>query len=95
MFSPDEAGGKHAVRRGAPSSRCTSGPAAATMAMAVWLEENRIDTGDRVVGGIETCATLASSDGLRIASCHLPTLIDYRDRPAEDVLRTVDKPLQR
>ena len=80
MFSPDEAGGKHAVRRGAPSWL----PTAATMAMAVWLEENRIDAGDRVVGGIETCARLASSDGARIASCHLPTLIDYRVRPAED-----------
>lgn len=70
-------------------------PAAATTAVAVWLEKNGIEAGDRVVGGIDVHATLASSDGERIASCHLPTLIDYHDRPAEDVLRTVDKPLQR
>ena len=69
--------------------------AAATTMVAVWLEKNGTDAGDRVVGGIDVYAKLASSDGLRIASCHLPTLIDYRDRPAEDVLRTVDKALQR
>jgi hypothetical protein len=51
--------------------------------------------GDRVVGGIDVHATLAHSDGARIASCRLPALFDYTDRCAEEVLQSVDSALQR
>lgn len=70
-------------------------PAAATIAMAGWLTRHAADVGDRVVGGINVHATVMSSDGVRIASCQVPALLDYRDRSAEDVLRTVQEPLQR
>ncbi len=69
--------------------------ASATTPMAGWLTQYTGNMGDRVVGGTDVCATLAGSGGVRIASCQLPTLLDYHDRPAEDVLRTVHKPLQR
>jgi len=69
--------------------------ASATTPMAGWLTQHVGNMGDRVVGGTDVHARMTGSDGVRIASCRLPTLIDYRDRSAEDVLRTVDKPLQR
>ncbi len=78
-----------------PHMTALSYSAAATTVMAGWLTVHAPDAGDRVIGGVDTYDTLAGSDGVRIASCQLPTLIDYTDRPIEDLLRTIDRPLQR
>jgi hypothetical protein len=60
-----------------------------------WLSRHGPALGDDVRGGVDTCRTLLASDGVRIASCELPTGIDLRDRPVEEVLRTVNEPIQR
>jgi hypothetical protein len=69
--------------------------AAATTALAAWLAQHADEVGDQVVCGIDVHATWANSDGVRIVSCRLPALLDYSDRPAEEVLRSVHDPLQR
>ncbi len=78
-----------------PHVTALSYPAAATTVLAAWLGRHAADAGDQVVGGIDVYSTLLGSDGVRIASCQPPALIDYRDRSAEEVLGTVHKPLQR
>ena len=70
-------------------------PAAASTTASGWLSRHAPEPGDDVLGGIEVCRTLLASDGIRIASCVLPTGFDLRDRPAEEVLRTVNEPVQR
>ena len=70
-------------------------PASATTAIANWLEHSNFAGGDRVVAGIDVHAEMANIDTARIDSCQLPSLIDYTDRPAEEVLRRVHQPLQR
>lgn len=69
--------------------------AAATTAVARWLCDHTADLGDRVIGGTEALATLASSGGVRIDSRRLEALLEYRDRSSDEVLRTVHEPLQR
>jgi hypothetical protein len=78
-----------------PHLTALSYAAAATTALATWLGQHAGRVGDRVVCGIDVHATVASSDGVRIDSCSLPTLLDYADRPAEQVLRSIHDPLQR
>ncbi len=70
-------------------------PAAASHALAGWLDRCAFSGGDRVVGGVDAHAELQTSQELRINSCNLPALIDYHDRSAEEVFRTVDRPVQR
>ena len=70
-------------------------PAAATAVLAGWLTQHSGDPGDRVLGRMNAHATLLGAKGERIASCRLPALLDYNDRPADDVLRAVHEPLQR
>ncbi len=70
-------------------------PAAASHALAGWLNLSAFNGGDRVVAGIDAHAELQASQDLRIDTCDLPTMIDYHDRPAEEVFRTVDRPVQR
>lgn len=70
-------------------------PAAASHALGGWLNRCGFDGGDRVVCGIDVHAELVASDTPRIESCALPTLIDYHDRSLEEVLQTVNEPLQR
>lgn len=67
----------------------------ATNVLAGWLSLNSGDPGDRVVGGMDAYATLVASEGERITSCQLPALLNYEDRPAQEVLRSVHNPLQR
>lgn len=69
--------------------------ASATDVVAGWLSRYAGHTGDRVIGGIDAYATLIASEGERIASCQLPALLDYKDRPAQEILRSVHDPLQR
>jgi len=69
--------------------------ASAGTAMSGWLTSAGVRAGDVVVGGIDAHAQLVASGGLRIASRQLRTLIDYQDRSAEEVLRTIHLPLQR
>jgi len=78
-----------------PHVTALSYAAAATSALAAWLAQHARQLGDRVTCGIDVHATLAHSDGVRIVSCRLPALLDYSDRPAEEVLRSVHDPLQR
>lgn len=70
-------------------------PAAATTAIAGWLDKCAFTGGDRVIGGTDVHAALKSADAMLIDSCRPPTLIDYADRPAEEVLAAADCPLQR
>ncbi len=78
-----------------PNVTALSYQAAASTAMSGWLSRNVTGIGDRVVGGIDVHATLTASDGDRIASCKPPTLMNYTDRSADEVLRTVSLSLQR
>jgi hypothetical protein len=78
-----------------PHATALTYPAAATAVLAAWLTQHGGNPGDHVVGGIDTHATLLGAKGAPIASCRLPALLDYNDRPADDVLRAVHEPLQR
>ena len=70
-------------------------PAAATTAIAGWLDRGAYTGGDRVIGGMDVHTVLMGGDALLIDSCRPPTLIDYVDRPAEEVLAAASQPLQR
>lgn len=70
-------------------------PAAAERALVRWLESRAIVAGDLVIGGANAHGQLVGNDAELLASCLLPSQIDYRDRPAEVVLATVGEPLQR
>ena len=70
-------------------------PAAATAVVAGWLTTHAASAGDRVVSGIRAYVILAGFEGSRIESCQLPALMDYTDRSMEDVLRSVNRPIQR
>lgn len=70
-------------------------PASASVAVSAWLLDHAPALGDDVIGGVEVYQTLLGSDGVRIASCELPASSRFIDRPAEEVLRTTDQPLQR
>ncbi|MFQ5590889.1 MAG: hypothetical protein ACE5HE_06990 [Phycisphaerae bacterium] len=69
--------------------------AAASNSVSGWLGRVGFHGGDRVVGGVDLCAELLSSENTRIDACDLPTMMRYCDRSAEEVFRTVNKPLQR
>jgi hypothetical protein len=70
-------------------------PAAASHALAGWLNRSAFNGGDRAVGGIDAHAEVKAAQDAPIDKCDLPTVIDYQDRSAEEVLRTVDRPVQR
>jgi hypothetical protein len=78
-----------------PNVTGLSYPAAATTVIAVWLSQRAPDLGDQVMGGIDVHGRLAASEGIRIASCQPQTLLDYHDRTEEEVLESVDRPIQR
>ena len=67
----------------------------ATSMMATWLASVGYRGGDRVIAGTDVHAMFTGSEGLRIDSCTLPALVTCHDRPADEVLRTVEDPLQR
>lgn len=69
--------------------------ASATTAVADWLGRNAPAVGDRVVGGIDAYSALAGRLDGQVTSCTLPSLLDYIDRPTDEVLRTVDRAIQR
>lgn len=70
-------------------------PASVTHLVSGWLRAQQFSGGDRVVCGIDVHSQLISSDAVRIASFHPRTMIDYRDRTPEDVMRTVHLSVQR
>ncbi len=70
-------------------------PASATRVIAAWLDDSRFAGGDRVNAGIDVHSAFMQAEGVRITSCRLPALMDYGDRPVEEVLRSVQAPLQR
>ena len=63
--------------------------------MSAWLGEYADDLGDRVEGGAEALAMLTSAGEASTSHCRLPTRIDYTDRPTEEVLAAVQRPIQR
>ena len=69
--------------------------AAATTAISGWLSTIEFEGGDRVVGGLDVYTQLIGAGGPRLDADRLPAAIDYCDRPATEVLATVDRPLQR
>lgn len=70
-------------------------PTSATTTMSGWLSRHANRAGDLVVGGDDAYSTLIGSQGDRVASCRLPIQQTYRDRCAEEVLRSVGESLQR
>ena len=78
-----------------PHVTATLYPAAASAALSGWLSRCGFDGGDRVVGGTDIHDAFIGADALRIDSCQLAALLDYRDRPPEEVLKTVSKAVQR
>ena len=70
-------------------------PAAASAVLSGWLSRCEFDGGDRVIAGIDAHDAFMTADALRIESCQLAALLDYTDRLAEEVLRTIDRPVQR
>jgi len=69
--------------------------ASATDAISGWLIKHGGRLGDQVVAGLDVFMEFAGSTGERIESCHLPALLDYSDRPAQEVLQAVHQPIQR
>ncbi len=78
-----------------PNVTALSYPAGASTAMSGWLTAHAPHAGDSVIGGIDAHGALAGSDGVHITSCQLPSVISVADRSVDEVLRTVDEPLQR
>ena len=70
-------------------------PAWASHLVSGWLGASGLSPGDQVHGGADACRTLESGGGLTIASCTLPSSMDYSDRSEQEVLTTTDRPLQR
>lgn len=70
-------------------------PASATTVIADWLEHGNFAGGDRALAGLDVHAEMANMNAARIDACQLPSLLDYTDRPAEEVLRRIHEPLQR
>jgi len=59
-----------------------------------WLHECRLEPGDRVEGGFDAYRALESGGGITISSLRLPTSAPP-DRSSEEVLSTINQPLQR
>ena len=59
-----------------------------------WLHECRLEPGDRVEGGVDAYRALESSGGITIAMLTLPTSAPP-DRSNEEVLNSINQPLQR
>ena len=70
-------------------------PASATTGIADWLKHGNCAGGDRVIAGIDVHMEMAGMNAAQLDSCQLPSLVDYTDRPAEEVLRRIHEPLQR
>ncbi len=70
-------------------------PAWASHLVSGWLGTLGSTPGDQVHGGAEAFRSLESGAGLTIASCMLPSSMDYNDRSEQEVLATTDRPLQR
>jgi hypothetical protein len=69
--------------------------ASASSVVANWLTQTGFAGGDRAIGGMDVYVELTSSDRAPISACTLPALMSYRNRPAEEVVSAVKKPLQR
>lgn len=69
--------------------------ASATTALSAWLENHGPDLGDQVVGGQEAYSKIVGDQNLRFASCQLRTKINHIERSPEEILATIDQPLQR
>lgn len=69
-------------------------PAAATIAVSRWLQRCAFAGGDQVIAGIDAHARLTGGGGV-IDSATLAGLIDHRDRSRDEVLASVDQPVQR
>ncbi len=67
----------------------------ASAALSGWLGRCGFDGGDRVIGGTDVHDAFIGADAVRIDSCQLAALLDYRDRPPEEVLKAVSEPVQR
>ena len=69
--------------------------AVASAVLSGWLGRCGFHGGDRVIAGIEVHGAYVGADASRIDSCRLAALLDYADRSAEDVLKAVDRTVQR
>ena len=69
-------------------------PAWAAHGLGCWLEQRGLSPGDTVAGGPDALARLDADGGITIAS-HTLVSSASADRPVEELLRTVDIPLQR
>ncbi len=69
--------------------------ASATSLMATWLSSIGFAGGDHVIGGVDACAEFLGADRVGIDSCDLPASADCRDRTVDEVLSSVDVPVQR
>ncbi len=78
-----------------PHVTALSYASSATSVVAGWLLIHAPGAGDEVAGGSDAHARLAASDGVRIASCELQVKSNFRDRSADEVLKQVDRALQR
>ena len=68
---------------------------AASAVLSDWLTKHAGNLGDHVVGGWELMATIQVDERARAASCSLPAIMDYADRPASIVIEAVKEPIQR
>lgn len=69
--------------------------AAASAVLSGWLNGCGFAGGDRVIGGIDAHDALIGARAVRIDSCQLLALMDYRDRSPDEVLNAVDRLVQR
>jgi hypothetical protein len=70
-------------------------PAASSNVISGWLTQRAINAGDRAVAGIDAHDSFVQNRATPIAACQLAALLDYHDRSAEEVLRAVDRGVQR
>lgn len=70
-------------------------PAPSAALVASWLAQTGFDGGHHMLAGTKAHAALAAPDCVRIAAEELPGLMDYHDRPAEEVLASVGYAVQR
>jgi hypothetical protein len=68
---------------------------AASAALSGWLEGCGLHAGDQVIGGTDVHHTFLAAEARRIDTCQLTALLDYEDRPADEVLQTTDQAVQR
>ena len=70
-------------------------PVAAAPAVSGWLADVGLDGGDTVIAGADVYRSFLADGEVQFPSEVLPSQLDYSDRSAEQVMRTVDLPVQR